>query len=169
MVFSFNRQNDWNVHILSLSLTSIVLCSTNLQSYKTIFVYYSEFRCRNYCKRRKCPFDNLLCKLWRLWWIFGDVTFYEILEKSMLTVRRREGVSRLGHSRWKEIISSMKTKRSNGSRKKNCIGSESNGQLVPLPLAVKGTVSPVWDGLKMAWFNRAFPVDGPLGVSKISS
>jgi hypothetical protein len=33
---------------------------------------------------------------------------------------------------------------------------------------IKGTVPPVRDGLKMVWFNRAFPVDGPLGVLKIS-
>jgi hypothetical protein len=28
----------------------------------------------------------------------------------------------------------------------------------------KGTVSPVSDELKMVWFNRAFPVNGPLDV-----
>ncbi len=32
---------------------------------------------------------------------------------------------------------------------------------------IKGTVSPVWDRLKLVWFNRAFPVDGPLDVLKI--
>jgi hypothetical protein len=32
----------------------------------------------------------------------------------------------------------------------------------------KGTVSPVGGRLKMVWFNGAFPVDGLLGVLKIS-
>ncbi len=35
-------------------------------------------------------------------------------------------------------------------------------------IRIKRTVSPVWDGLKLVWFNRAFPVAGPLDVFKIS-